>query len=353
MYERKLKLIDKSSADHHFLLGLWARRRRLLREATYHLNYAIAIDPDHPGSRRVMGQVKYKGKWMPEAEAKKAQGLRFYKGRWMTEEAAVAEEAADLKRILTEQIGRRIRAFASIIDKPKNDSARRRATDALIHFRDTLGHPALVKLLRHRSPAVREVAIRAVDKLGIEGVDREIFTHALYDVDGYVRARARGVLKRHWEGGMLVDTLNALRKPKEPGARFNSALILGVIKDISSVDALIRAIYVTQKKKDSNDWEEPSMLRGFIIRKRDKLNTGGPIISDPVAGVVGAGPGSRWRPIDAPADPRYTYLINYAALDALRAITQNDFGVNKKAWRKWWDENRDDFHVFNGKPRKD
>lgn len=346
LYQVKLARIDNDDADQHYLLGLWCGHSQLFREQEYHLNYAVGLDPDHAGARRVLGHVKYDDRWMPEAEAKEAQGLRYYGGRWMTKEAAAIAETEELKRDLRKELERQVRALAEIIASPRSEKAKYRAVRQLYTMRDPLAYDTIVQLMRHRSADVRDIAIRAADKLKLAGADTEILHLALYDEDAAVRDRARKSIAGRWNDGMLPETLRALKHPDKPVVRFAAALLLGIVKDPAAIDALIDAIYVTYALRRSGEAGPPVIgLRGRLQPRRTPPLASGGVIYDPVAGVVGAGPGVTWRPIDAP-DDRYMYLINYAALDALRAITYKDFGVNKRAWREWWEEIRDEFHVW-------
>lgn len=346
LYQMKVDAMDRNDADQHYLLGLWCRRQNMTREAEYHLNYAVGLDPEHEGARRALGQVKYEGKWMPEAEAKEAQGLRFYGGRWMTKEAAAEAEAEDLKNAMKAELARQVRALADAIANPRNEETKRRAMRQLWTLRDPLAADAILELLADRSSEVRETAIQAADKLKIDAADGEILHCALYDEDASVRASARKSLTSRWKPGMLSETIKALRDQEAPMAPFSAALTLGVARDPASIEPLIDALYVTYAVKRGEEGPPRIGIGGVTTRPPGPLDQGGPVITDPVAGVVGAGPAVNWRPLDAPDDPRYEYIINYAALDALRAMTRKDFGVNKRAWHEWWDENRDDFQVW-------
>jgi hypothetical protein len=146
---------------------------------------------------------------------------------------------------------------------------------------------------------------------------------------------------------MLTETLTALKDQDTPMAPFSAALVLRVARDPVSVEPLIDALYVTYVFKRGEDEGAPKIGIGVAPRHPGPLDSRGPVIIDPVAGVVGAGPGVNWRPLDAPDDDMHEYIINYAALDTLRSMTQKDFGVNKRAWREWWDANRDEFKVWN------
>jgi hypothetical protein len=348
IYRDKLDKMDKTDPNRQYLLALWARRNGLLREAEYHLNYAIGLDPDHEGARLALGHVRHEGKWMPEEEAKEAQGLRFYGGRWMTKEAAALAETEDLKKELKGEVERRVRALADAIATARTEETRYRAVRELMSFRDPFGADAVLKLMNHDSADVREVAIRAVDRLKLSNADARILSLALRDADAFVRDRARKTIEHDWKEWMLAEVLAALSSGDPPAVRFSAALLLGVVKDVNAVEPLIDALYVAYRARTPETPPPTLGLTGLSVRdSAPGAGAGaGPVIYDPVAGPVGAGPGAAWRPLDAPDDDRFAYLVNYAALDALRAITGRDFGVNKRAWRQWWLEAGDDFRIW-------
>jgi hypothetical protein len=351
LYEQKLEQIDKTSVNAHYLLGLWCQRHRLPKEAEYHLNYAVALDTNHAGARAALGHVKYEGKWVPESQAKEAQGLRFYDGRWMTKEAADLAEAEDLRRELQREVARQVRATAQDIVAPLNERQRQRAIARLINWHDPLAFEAIVKLLRHRETQVREVALRAIERLAIPGSDEEVLLHALYDSEEEVRERARAMTRGAWRFEMLAEALKALANPDEPQVRVAAARLLGEVKEVRAMDALIENLYHTYRVKVTGGEGPPAI---GIIRQRNYVRdvdvrvAPGAVGYDPVVGQAERveGVGTNWRPLDAPDDPRLVFIVNYAALDALRAITGLDFGVNKTAWREWWEDNRDTFTVW-------
>ena len=343
-YEHKLAVLDKTSADQHYLLGLWCRRQRLVREAEYHLNYAVGLDVDHVGARRALGHVKYQDKWMPEKEAKESQGLRFYDGRWMTKEAAEQAESEALRTKLKAELERQVRALVKIVVNPRTERAGRRAREQLLAFRDPLAHDALLELMQHDAPELRVIGIRLAARLEIPTAADEMLRLALYDDDPDVRDAARDALKGRWNHVMLSETLKALKDPDRPAVRESAARVLAVAKDPVTINDLINALYVTYRVKRTGDEGAPRIPVGIVpVRQPVSDPAPGSVMNPPDAG--GAGTPYRWRPLDAPDDPNLVFVVNYAALDALRAITQQNFGVNKRAWRKWWDDNRDKFTV--------
>ena len=343
VYRMKRDRIDPDNPDQHYLLGLWARRNRLPREAEYHLNYAVGLDPDHAGARLALGYVRYEDKWMPEAEAKKAQGLRLYNGRWMTEEAAAQAEAEDRENELKREMTRRVNVLAAAIASPRTEKARYNAVRRLLAITEGAAHDAILRLTHHSSAEVRLAALRACDAQKLRRADFDFLRLALEDEDAVVRDRARKGLAARWQKSMLPDTLKALRMRKEPLKTFAAALVFKAVRESEAIDPLIDALYVAYRVRGAGDAPPVLGLDGVLRWPETQIRGG--VIYDPVAGIVGAGPGVTWRPLDVDDDDGQLYLINYAALDALRAITHVDFGVNKRAWREWWLDSEPTFQL--------
>ncbi len=53
-----------------------------------------------------------------------------------------------------------------------------------------------------------------------------------------------------------------------------------------------------------------------------------------------------------PDDGEPEYLVNEAALEALWAITGQDFDYSKKDWRKWWATNKKSIPEWAGDEKK-
>lgn len=115
------------SAEDFYQLGLWAREKRLKRQAKRCMQRAVELDPKHEGANRYLGFVLYKGEWMTpeerdrrmaldheqemrdkglvryeerwvtlEEKSKLEQGMLLYEGRWMPhDEAMRAQGLAD------------------------------------------------------------------------------------------------------------------------------------------------------------------------------------------------------------------------------------------------------------------
>lgn len=58
----------------------------------------LAIDPEHPGANRAVGNVLHEGEWMSNADAQRAKGLIWYDDQWLTEEEVAIRREDEQRR---------------------------------------------------------------------------------------------------------------------------------------------------------------------------------------------------------------------------------------------------------------
>lgn len=330
VYHERADALEKNDVQGNFLLGLWCESRGLAQEARYHLLYAVALDPEHEGARKALGQVKYNGEWVDEAKAKEALGLRLYKGTWMTQEAAAGAEAEDLRQELARSLAREVRRIARRIQDADDYRQRIDAEEELASLRDPLAWPAVVALLYDDDPVLRTAALKAVAKLRIQGIAGSLAKAALFDSVPEVRVRAGKLLAGQYDIKVRQILVTALKSPN-PEVRSAAASVLAEVKDPATVSALIDTLYAVNRQTG----DEPPPELG--IRRQP----------------VGAGrvPPGYQAPLDQPVNSPYSYVINCEALEALRKITGQDFGTSKRRWAEWWAEHEEEFVLWhNARP---
>lgn len=91
------RLAACETAEDFYRLGLWCEENRLKRRAEKIFSRAIEVDPQHEGARLKLGFVRYGGRWMTPAERDRrqaedfaaemrAKGLVEHAGEWVTPE---------------------------------------------------------------------------------------------------------------------------------------------------------------------------------------------------------------------------------------------------------------------------
>ncbi|MHC4822220.1 MAG: hypothetical protein ACYTDX_10930 [Planctomycetota bacterium] len=152
--ETKRAALDEKDAEAHYRLSLWAKSRKLCKEAERLLKETLLIDADHAAARRTLGFVKWEGKWRKEADLMKERGFVKVGKDW------ISKEEADRREVENEAEARSSKA----LKKPRRDGrAEKRAAERARRKRLN----AALKGLAHEDPAVRrkgEAALVALAK---------------------------------------------------------------------------------------------------------------------------------------------------------------------------------------------
>jgi len=358
VYREMAAKVKDDDADGHYALGLWCQDHKLFRQARREFEKTIALDANHKGARARLGYVLRDGRWMTEAEAKKADGLVRLGDKWVTEEqraqAQQRQAAAAWVRRFRQLLARRpvaeqaiaSRILEAIGDRPRDipfaalrallenlareaiETSRDRTTEARLAIvgilatdRSDRSAPILRKLaVRDNDPRVRTAAIKALAAQN-DVANTAYFTSLLYrftsqkvrlESNKTRRTTARRVLRR------AAEALAALGDPR-------------------AVPALVNALSVRFRIQQPDD-ELPPM----------NLNFGQTALAD-VAVVTDAFGNKLTVPItestnwglgltdEREEDP---FFFNDAAYNALRKLTGHDFSHDKRAWLAWWYRNR-------------
>ncbi|GIW72266.1 MAG: hypothetical protein KatS3mg102_1808 [Planctomycetota bacterium] len=84
-FQRRARALERfGSAEEWYQLGVWAAEQGLAEQARQAWERAVVLDPHHEGARERLGHVFFRGRWMTEAEARRAQGYVEHEGRWVT-----------------------------------------------------------------------------------------------------------------------------------------------------------------------------------------------------------------------------------------------------------------------------
>ena len=330
-YQERRAALTQDDVDGHLSLARWCRTQGFAREARYHFQLALALDPQNTEAHQALGHQQVDGRWLTHEEAMAARGLVRYEGRWM--DPAEAERAKDeklrreLERSWRKRLGGLVRAI--LIGTP---TERSRATAELLAVEDPVAGTPVVGLLEHRDPRIRALAVTVVEARGFRGGDEPLVKLALGSTDSEVRRLARLALVKTGGGVALKLLVGALASDKEV-VRGRSAVVLGAIGDPRAVPALIESIRETVVTGSTS-----GPVVGRLGARDSRIPTGIDTITAP--GVVvykprierissAVGSGSAGRIV-------VKVLVNYEAVDALEAITGLEFGDDQDAWRRWW-----------------
>jgi hypothetical protein len=364
VYAKMAAQLADDDADGHFSLGRWCTDRRLYREARRHYEKVLAIDTNHAGARQRLGYVLKNGKWMTHTEAKEADGFVKHNGKWMT-----AEERDELlhRKAVSHLLSRLQRVV---------DDARRYDADQLAErFEAALGREPgvpgdmalramLQKLSREAGKAKRDrtytervALLTLLARQGSEQSNELMRRTAIIDREPTVReaavlllVRQKDVANTAWFVRLLRVfsgeryRLRGSKKTRAMARRglYRAAEALGALNDPKAIPALANALIVRFHIPQNTD-EIPPMTLGFST---GGLAGPGTVVTDSRGNqfVVPVTENTNWglgdEELEQVEDPTF---FNEAAYSALRKLTGQDFGQDKRRWLSWWYRNRHEY----------
>ncbi len=199
--KRHLAALAADDADGRMRLAAWLDEIGRTTEAHALARRVIEIDPEHSGAQKMLGYVRYRGRWMTPDAANRARGLEKHGDKWYTPDewkladparkaAAKAEEAAARER--------RIQRLTELLVSP-DPALRARARKALRSMAKSKG------ISEERANDALKAAAEYVLKLD----------------DARTKAGASGAARRGW---MLAEVHDDFTKLKEPITRFATTL---------------------------------------------------------------------------------------------------------------------------------
>jgi len=331
-YEQRRAALAQDDVSGHLALARWCRQQGLTREARYHFELVVALDPDNAEARRALGHEKVDGRWLTHDQAMAAKGLVRYKGRWLEPAEAERLSKEDLRRELERSWRKRLEHLVRTLLRGTPEE-RGRATAEFLAIEDPVAGPAVVELLKARQLRIRTLAMTVVEERGFRGGDEPLVKTALGDRDPELRRLARLALLRTGGDGALKLLVEALAGG-DGQVRRRSALLLGEIGDPRTVPALIKSIRETVVTGSTGGPPVVGRLGGrdeSIISDYDTVTAPGVAVVVPrverISSSVGGG---------SPGRVVVKTLVNYEAVDALETITGLELGDDPQAWRQWW-----------------
>ncbi len=361
IYRDMLAKLSDDDADGHYSLGLWCQEHRLFRQAREQFEKTIAINPNHKGARERLGYVLLDGKWVTKAEAMKANGFVLHRGEWLT-----AEQLAE-KKNRQAAIAWANRLKGLLARAPRNPD-----TAEQLLRREIGKEPSVAAQM-----ALRSILAEMVEKAEKARTDRDndlrlalarlvgdqkdpkatalLRRCAMHDPDLKVRQAAVVALAEQHETENTAYFVALLRRFTSEKIRLSgsarlrrtarlvlkrAAQALQGLGDPRAIPALARAMIVHFYVPKEDDAGPPPVTIGFSTT----TYVGGQTFIDPFGNefVIPLTEGSNWglEPPLSDKDPDESFFFNTAAYEALRAITGQDFGHDKRAWLAWWYRNR-------------
>ena len=214
--------------------------------------------------------------------------------------------------------------------------------DAAVKFRelrDPDAIPAIVDfLLSDANVEVRRLAVQTLAQMEGTSAVPALARVALHDADPTLQTAAFQILSDEQRAAAAPLFERALRDESNLIVR-RAALLLGRSGVRRAIPQLVEALATSHKIRVP---QGPAYAASFS--RNGSMGGGGSVLPPDVEAAMRAGqlpngvvinnsgtpaPPVKWVTVRIP-------LQNTEALEALRTLTQQDFGYDKRAWRLWW-----------------
>jgi hypothetical protein len=310
----KIRSDYPDTAEGQWALAEWCREKKLPAQRDAALKRIIELDPDHADARHALGYNKIGGKWARQKDLMEERGYVYYKGRWMlpqeVEQLAEKAKRDALQAEWSQKVGRWRRWLGTKRDDEAKGEFRK--------IDDPAALGALVRALRdERTADVRLILIEAITKFDTPESERALAIAAVQDESDEVRMTCLDFLKTKRRPEAVSYFVSKLSSKKSDNPTINLAgVALREMKDPSATGPLIDALSTTHKFKVGGG--------------------GGPGSISP---TFSNGPGGSGSGLNMNSGPKFVYQTfnNQGVLDALVAITGQNFSWDKTAWKAWFD----------------
>ena len=346
VYRTRADKIETSDAEGWYQLGIYATGKGLYKLAEEAYHKAVEADPDHGKARLELGYERLDGEWVTRDEAMRRGGLVRFAGRWVTPEEAEELAAVADARTRVREARSTVRTLTFMIANGIPDKSSQ-ARLKLSGLSDPAALGPLVEEMSNDSVAVRLTILQALMNYREDAAALAALDAAMWDPSAEVRYQARVVLNALQDELSLRTALGALHV-NDDDTRFRASEVLGAIGDPRAIPYRIKHLYWTRPRQAPA--RQPRMTRSgrsrrvrktFIINYRVKV-AAGVVAYEPVIGGLDRGRVVLMNPEDY-EDRFYGFpiegdqrILNYSALEALKAMTGADFRFEKGTWRNWY-----------------
>ncbi|MDA0658356.1 MAG: hypothetical protein O2931_05815 [Planctomycetota bacterium] len=305
-YLRAVAKMPETAAAHWKMYEI-CRSQKMQDRADFHLRQVVRLDPDHKEARNKLGYTKdEQGRWVTQDEFLEKGGY-VYRGRsWVTQQESELLEYLEQTDNARRQWKHDLQRWRRQLD----GRAGAEAQQNILSINDPAAIESLSWLLgREDVPQYRRWYLEVLNRFVDNGATQALVNTALQDPDQEVRELCVGYLKGDRQSYAIVAATSSL-KGNEPALINRAAYLLEQLNGQSGIRQLINALTVTKHTIVNT----PGTQAGF------EKGGGGGLGFSQGGGKV-----------------RHTEVFeNTGVLEALRTMTEQDFGYDKSAWRAWY-----------------
>jgi len=325
------RLIDMDdTAAAHVALAKWCAERGMARRAQVHWQEALVRDPDSAEARAALGFVKRGGEWVraadvpPEAPKPKPEpsGPPPFEQR-----RAAAEEVREVARTLL---------------LPTDPAKWSQGAVRILRLRDEAAAGPVAQILGVGGVEHRKLACQALAGIPGDEALSYLLGFLLADESKEVHDAALEALKDRADDRVIDQLIYALARGR-PETMQRAAHALGALHVREAVPALIANLRIVEYRTvlERQIRYPPPIVGGIAFVAGVRPVVGSHVVAfDPIIGYITAG-GIRIPEYEHPQEvlvPKtQRRLVDVPIVhDALREVTDQDFGFDLAAWRRWY-----------------
>jgi HEAT repeats len=324
-------------------LAEWCRLNSLPRERRTHLERVVELDPDHPKARRGLGHVRdttrgRPGEWKTQDALMEERGYVKHKGKYILPQQLDLIEEREQETEAEKVWFRQVRLWRNWIEGNRAD----RQAEGLKNLKaidDPNAVRALVKTFRNAPiEAQRRLYVEILSRIGGDRIIAPLIFSALYDESSFVRDSAVDGIRGADPAKVVPKLVQALRSDANVVVN-RAAAALSQVGDKSVVPQLIEALVTRHRYRYLvPDDQVISLTSDGQYSQQDE-----DLLPPEIAGMLRAGQlpfGVILENPDPPRLPKKPVIVvrneeNNSVLMALSTLTGENFGYDKKSWRRW------------------
>lgn len=308
-YER-IRPSYPDTVEGQWALAEWCREKRLTPRRKTHLRRVIELEPNHVETRQALGYSQIDGKWKTQEEVMIERGYRRYKGRWRTQQEIELMESRRKVDVAQKEWAQKIKRWRDWLRGDRFLAGQKN----ILAIKDPHAVAALARNLQDDPvPQARIMYVEALGNIGTPEAVQVLAVCSIKDEIEEVRLTCLDYLEKKNSPEVVAYYVGELRSKDNQVVNL-AAFALGRMKDPSAIGPLIGALVTVHKYKVSKG------SPGSTTATFPTGNTpGGPTLA------LNEGP----KIIEYPHK-------NQQVLDALTALTGQNFDFNQRAWWYWY-----------------
>jgi hypothetical protein len=308
-----------NTAEGHWIMADWCRQNGLTVQRDFHLEETIARDPNHANARHALGYGNVDGRWVKADDYRISQGEVRYQGAWRLPQEVALDQRQREAELAQKEWRSKLKMWRSWFGKKRSEEG----IANIKAIRDPLAAMALGELLEDEQlRQMKLIYIEVLGKLPYSAGGSALIKRSLDDDDDTVRDNCLEQLAECSPVHAVkafVSVLQQATKATDPKSNvtINRAGVgLTRMNDESAVRSLIEALTTKHKIVIGSGSSSGGMGIGANFSN---------------AGPGGLSMGGKPQVIERD-------VSNPGVLEALRALTGEDYRYDKDAWKKWYAE---------------